>query len=74
MLAPLQEAVNANYRHGFTPLAIRRNSKRPAVDAWEQWQHRPGWRSGDTLRACPNCGRRGRTADFPVIREARAST
>jgi hypothetical protein len=32
--------------------------------------YRPGWTAaGDLERTCPNCGARGETRDFPVVRE-----
>lgn len=39
-LTPLQAAINDAYRHGFAQLAIRPDSKVPAVASWEQWQQR----------------------------------
>ena len=36
--------------------------------------YRPGWRdSGSMRRSCPHCGAEGRTDDFAVVRERRAS-
>ena len=36
--------------------------------------YRTGWRdSVSMLRSCPNCGAEGRTDDFQVVRERRAS-
>lgn len=36
----------------------------------------PAWQHGTTLRACPTpgCGYRGKTSDFPVVREARVAS
>jgi hypothetical protein len=30
------------------------------------------WSAGEMRRQCPSCGRRGKTVDFPVVRERRA--
>lgn len=36
--------------------------------------YRTGWgRHGTMLRSCPHCGAEGRTNDFQVVRERRAS-
>ena len=42
----------------------------PAGDFRVAQSYESGWTTGRMLRRCPRCGVRGRTQDFPVVREA----